>query len=288
MDPALEALLDAADVVSRRDHPDLAATFDYALRRGQIEPVLPGVYARTHHKSVPEVRIEALRRYEPRAVLLADAAARHTFRPALPVTSVTAAVPRRLRPQPGFRFVRRTVPDQLVTEVGGVRTVVPALAAIEAGPDVVDDALRRGVFDLDAMWAAFDATRRWRGADQRRQLVEESSGNPWSAAERRFHRLLRAAGLGGWRPNHLIGDHPVDVVFIAQRLAVEIDGRHFHGEATFEKDRWQQNAMVLAGWRVLRFTWAMLEQHPDRVVKTVEAALTSPDGKKRGNQAGDR
>ena len=45
------------------------------------------------------------------------------------------------------------------------------------------------------------------------------------------------------------------------------------GDATFEKDRWQQNELVLAGWRVLRFTWTMIESYPERVVATVRTAL---------------
>ena len=58
-----------------------------------------------------------------------------------------------------------------------------------------------------------------------------------------------------------------------RQSAAEIDGRHFHGDAHFERDRWQQNAIVLAGWRILRFTWTMLEKYPDRVMDTVHRAL---------------
>ena len=165
------------------------------------------------------------------------------------------------------------MPAGLVTEIDEVLVAKPALAAIESGPDVVDFALRERAMTLDELWAAYEATRRWRHSADRRRLVEESSNNPWSAAERQFHRLLRAAGIIGWRGNYDVAGHPVDVVFVEERLAVEIDGRHFHGEATFEKDRWQQNALVLAGWRVLRFTWTMIESYPERVVATVRTAL---------------
>lgn len=209
----------------------------------------------------------------PEAALLAEAAARVQFWPALEVELVTAATPGRVAPQHGFRFIRRTVPAGLVTEINEVRVAKPALAAIESGPDVVDYALRERATTLDELWAAYEATRRWRHSADRRRLVEESSTNPWSAAERQFHRLLRAAGIAGWRGNYDVAGHPVDVVFVEDRLAIEIDGRHFHGDATFEKDRWQQNALVLAGWRVLRFTWSMIESHPERVVATVRTAL---------------
>jgi hypothetical protein len=42
----VNALLQAADgLVSRRDHPDLAGSFDWLLRAGRLTAVLPGVYA---------------------------------------------------------------------------------------------------------------------------------------------------------------------------------------------------------------------------------------------------
>lgn len=273
MHPALAAHFATSDVLIRQSDPAMIGIIDYALRLREIEAVLPGVYAQTGHRAFTGVRIAALRAYEPKAVLLAHSAARHSFWPSLPATTVTAAVPRRLSQQPGFRFIRRTVPPDLVTELNGTRLVTPALAALEAGADVVDHGLREKAFTLQQLAEAYEATRQWRGLANRRRLVEESSDNPWSAAERQFHRMLRAGGITGWRGNHPVGDHPVDVAFPAERLAIEIDGKHFHGDATFEKDRWQQNALVLAGWRVLRFTWTMIDNYPERVIGTVRKVL---------------
>lgn len=57
-------------------------------------------------------------------------------------------------------------------------------------------------------------------------------------------------------------------------LALEIDGRlHETDREIFETDRWRQNHLVLQGWRVLRYTWAMLQQHPEVVVEDVNRAL---------------
>jgi very-short-patch-repair endonuclease len=41
----------------------------------------------------------------------------------------------------------------------------------------------------------------------------------------------------------------------------------------FESDRWRQNALVAQGWRVLRFTWAMLCDHPEAFISGVLDAL---------------
>ena len=54
---------------------------------------------------------------------------------------------------------------------------------------------------------------------------------------------------------------------------IEVDGRKHHGAEAFESDRWRQNALILAGWTVLRFTWAMLVREPENVVDDVLAAI---------------
>lgn len=66
----------------------------------------------------------------------------------------------------------------------------------------------------------------------------------------------------------------IDIAFGGSKLAVEIDGRlHELDEDLFESDRWRQNALVRAGWRVLRFTWAMVVDHPEMVVQEIRFAL---------------
>jgi very-short-patch-repair endonuclease len=48
---------------------------------------------------------------------------------------------------------------------------------------------------------------------------------------------------------------------------------HETSEDLFESDRWRQNVLVADGWRVLRFTWAMLRDHPEVFVAAVIEAL---------------
>jgi very-short-patch-repair endonuclease len=56
--------------------------------------------------------------------------------------------------------------------------------------------------------------------------------------------------------------------------SVEIDGREFdEGKEVFESGRWQQNDLVLAGWRVLRFTATMVRDHPQIGLRLIERAL---------------
>jgi very-short-patch-repair endonuclease len=69
----------------------------------------------------------------------------------------------------------------------------------------------------------------------------------------------------------------LDFAFVAQRVAIEIDGRAWHTASDrFQNDRSRQNRLVLLGWTVLRFTWADLIGRPDEVIRqvclTVQAA----------------
>jgi very-short-patch-repair endonuclease len=66
----------------------------------------------------------------------------------------------------------------------------------------------------------------------------------------------------------------VDIIFRKLKLVIEIDGRLYHTAAeVFETDRWRQNLLVLNGWLVLRFTWAMIEEHPEKVIAMVPEAI---------------
>ena len=58
------------------------------------------------------------------------------------------------------------------------------------------------------------------------------------------------------------------------RLAIEIDGWAWHTDVDrFRTDRHEGNALVAAGWTVLRFTWHDLTNRPDYVLAQIKAAL---------------
>jgi very-short-patch-repair endonuclease len=109
-----------------------------------------------------------------------------------------------------------------------------------------------------------------------RTLPARSTG--WCAAERLSHRLLRAMQIQGWETNLPVRVHGrlfyIDIAFKQQKLAIEIDGRlHETDEDLFESDRWRQNALVAERWRVLRFTMAMLRDHPEVFIAAILDAL---------------
>jgi len=148
------------------------------------------------------------------------------------------------------------------------------------GGDAIDTCLRSRQARLSDLWAAARAHPHRRGNAELQRLLRDSRDEPWSAAERRGHRLLRQHRIVGWKANHEVRvagrRYFIDIAFPQQMLAVEIDGRfHEDDRDVFEEDRFRQNALVRAGWRVLRFTYAMLVHRPEYVVALIRAALVN-------------
>jgi very-short-patch-repair endonuclease len=211
------------------------------------------------------------------------AAARASYWPSIRLERIDVAVPRKVAERDGFAFNRRSIPADLVVERRGLRFTHPALTAIDLATeehvDSIDIALRTRAATLAGMRDALARTPNRPGNQTRLKLLIESRDEPWSAAERLAHRLLRGAGISGWQSNLpvIVKDKLfyLDIAFRSCRLALEIDGRmHEDDPGLFESDRWRQNALVFAGWRVLRFTWAMLDRHPQSFVDSVQQALT--------------
>lgn len=244
--------------------------------------MLPGIYASPDVAHRWQTRARALTLRHQDAVLLGAAAARISFWPDAPLNHVDAAVYGVLKPQPGFSFHRRHIPAELIAEREGLRHTIPALTAIDlatfACSDAIDIALRARAATLAAMYEALRLTPHRAGNSERLRLLIDSRNEPWSAAERLSHRLLRAAGIKDWQTNMPVYLHGrifyIDIAFKQRKLAIEIDGRlHETDEDLFESDRWRQNALVAAGWRVLRFTWTMLRDHPELFVRAILEAL---------------
>lgn len=124
--------------------------------------------------------------------------------------------------------------------------------------------------------AAAARPRAW-GNVQRRQAVADLGAGAYNAAERRLQQILRRAGITGWAGDQRLdlGEIIVraDVLFRAARLVLEVDGFASHGPDRFQEDRTRQNALVAAGYTVLRFTWWDLVERPGHVAAQVRATL---------------
>jgi very-short-patch-repair endonuclease len=273
----------AADgVIASREHPGLRSAIEWRVRTGELTAVLAGVFAPPETAGLPRTRIAAVAHWDPDAVLTHEAAALSSFWPGIAVPVVRCAVRHERAPRAGFQFSQRQLPAQLIWTRGSLRLTSPALTALDLGEflggSAIDQALRTRSTTLALMHTALALTKGRAGNPKRQELLLDSRDEPWSEAERQLHRLLRAAGIIGWKANRpiLIAGLNVypDIVFRRQRLVIEIDGREFHSDPeVFESDRRRQNLLVLDGWRVLRITWRMITDDPDRVVAMVHDAV---------------
>ncbi len=115
------------------------------------------------------------------------------------------------------------------------------------------------------------------GSPAARRLLQAASDGARSEAERLLLKLLRDAGITGWKANYPVGGYKVDVGFPREKVALEADGWAFHSDPeAFQIDRKRQNAIALLGWQVLRFTWLDLTEHPQRVIAEIAAAIRPP------------
>lgn len=194
---------------------------------------------------------------------------------------VEVTVPARTkpRPQPGIRIRRRDIGhlDRIgqrdIWLTATALTVLETAIALPDGAGFLDRALQRHV-GFDALHRAHCRTLGRRGSPAAGRLLIVAADRAGSVAERLLVRLLRDAAITGWRLDHPFGEFRLDVAFPARRLAIEVDGWAWHVDTDrFRADRRKGNALVTAGWTLLRFTWHDLTTDPSSVIATTQAAL---------------
>jgi very-short-patch-repair endonuclease len=91
-----------------------------------------------------------------------------------------------------------------------------------------------------------------------------------SEAEEVFLALCGRFRLPAPEVNARLEGHEVDFLWRSHRLVAEIDGYAAHGtRSAFHRDRRRDSDLLLAGYRVVRFTWSQLETDPGWVAETV-------------------
>lgn len=182
----------------------------------------------------------------------------------------------------GVRTRRRDLKSTDVVERNGLRVTELAFTVVEAavrrggGVALLDNALQRHT-ELGQLWEAHLRNKGRRGSPAARRLLEAAADGARSAAERLLIELLKSAGITGWKANYPVAGYPVDVAFPHCKVAIETDGYAFHSDPeVFNKDRKRQNAIALAGWQVLRFTWLDLTEYPERVIAEISRAICVP------------
>ena len=286
MDRARELLRLCDGVLCRRLHS--RAPIDTLLARGAVTRVFPGVYVDVDLVASRRTRYAAALAARPKAVLWGDSAVAVLTGDGSPFVQGETIVLAQATPadRPGLRVVKRPIAEADVRLYNGLRCPRAAIVAVEAA--VRDDgrtaemALREGLVGPRELREVLHTFRGSRGQETRERVIVSFADNPWSGGERQLQRVLRAARITGWLANVRLklpaGIYYPDLLFERVRFVVEFDGFAFHSSRdAFEGDRIRQNALVLAGFRVLRFTWRRLRDDPQGIVTEIRNALAADE-----------
>lgn len=195
---------------------------------------------------------------------------------------------RRLDWPAGVRVHRVAIDETCVVRHRGLwvttrsETVLDCMGWLSPGRAAVlgDRALQQGWLTTAHVTRRLEnSPGRW-GNRQLRRLALRLGDRAHAESERRLHAILRRAGISGWVPhlNVVVAGrrYELDVALPDARIAIEVDGYAYHsGDDRFQRDRTRQNALVGAGWRVLRFTWTDLADRPDYVIAQILQLLAA-------------
>lgn len=250
--------------------------------RGWWRPA-PRVYLADGHPWTDRARVRAAGLWAGERGFVSGPAAAwwHGMLDGRPPAAIEVTVPRRcgLRGYRDVRLRRQDLDPRDQRNVRGIWLTDRPLTALETaitvpdGSQFLDRALQRHV-GFEQIRRAYCRRLGAKGGPRIAALLIAAADRADSAAERLVFALLRDAGITGWVRNHPFQKWLVDVAFPAQKLAIEVDGWAWHtGADRFRNDRHKGNALVRAGWRVLRFTWHDLTNRPGYVHAEILAAL---------------
>lgn len=196
---------------------------------------------------------------------------------AIDVTSL-----RRSASVPGLRVHRsRTLTPAEITTLDGLPITTPSRTLIDLQDQLTPHRLRRVVHRaehlrlLDAGTLTPSPGRRSRALRAAAQsLATHDPKITRTEIEERFLALVDHAGLPEPQVNTLLHGYEVDFLWPAHHLIAETDGAATHLTATaFETDRARDAALLLHGYRVVRFTWRQVIDQPQGVAAILAGLL---------------
>lgn len=244
--------------------------------------VAPRVFLAAGHRLTDRARVRAAGLWAgDRGVISGQAAAWWHGMPAIVPARIDVTVSRRLglRGYPGVRIRRRDLPASDTVLSSGIWCTAAPLTVLETaivlpdGSAFLDRALQKHV-RFEHLYQAYCRNMGARGGARIAALLTAAADRADSAAERLLIALLRDAGLTGWERGWPFERWTIDIVFPEAKLAIEVDSWAWHTDVDrFRTDRRKGNALVRAGWQLLRFTWHDLTNRPANVIAEIRAAL---------------
>jgi very-short-patch-repair endonuclease len=252
------------------------STAESMMARGDLRPVLPGVYASPAWPVGRPQLLQAVCQRNEHATLSHTTAGQLWGLRRMSDQRIHVLVPHGCSPMMEGVVVhrcRRIDPVDVVQRADGLRVTSPPRTVFDASA-LLGEAASESVVEqlLDNDWCTFETVRstverlarpgRPGSTVMRRVLL----GRPnWAAAvesdlEMRVVQALRAAGLPEpVRQMQLAlpsGDQiRIDLAYPACRLVIEIDHHFWHaGRRQSERDKRRDRRLAAAGWRVIRIT----------------------------------
>lgn len=254
-----------------------------ALRDGDIVQVAHGKYA---SPTADEARRAAHRLSA--VVTGRSAAAAHGLpmktQPELPEVTVPRNRKVARERREGVDLSWRDIPPGDVSN--GVLRVGPAVIdcarrlPFDEALAIADSALRQGLVGRTTLLRLADQVPTT-GREQALRVAREASGKPSNP----FESVLRAIALDvpglDLQPHVLITEGGLrvapDLVDVERRIVVEAESFAFHGKRkALKRDCERYTALVLAGWRVIRFAWEHVMLEPEYVHACLVAVAAQP------------
>ena len=265
------------------------AAIDHRLRAGKLHVVFRGVYAVGHRALRREGAWWAaiLACGDGAALSHASAAAAWDLRPSRSGRiDVTVPARKRIR-QRGLAAHRpRRIDADEVTRLGGIPITSPARTLLDVSSDglrgrrlaaALDRAERLRILDFAELHRLVARYPHRPGTPEIATLLSHYTADvslTRSELEARFLALCERFELPRPAVNAVVEGHEVDFLWRRAGLIVEVDGYAFHrSPSVFAEDRERDVGLVLAGYRVLRFTWGQVTRRPSYVARAVRRAL---------------
>lgn len=261
------------------------------VRRGHLHPVYRGVYAVGHEALTSAGWFTAAVLACGEGAVLSDyAAAAHVgllaWDDRTPEVTVAHAGGRKLD---GIRVHRRRLDPADVWIRDGLRVTSPARTILDIAATMPAATLRRNVRQAQAeqlvnvrqLLDVLVRHRGHRGAARLRAVVSEGSIPTRSVLEDHVLTLIEEAGIERPEINPLldVGGRRLrpDMLWRAQRVIVECDGRRWHSDPlSRDRDAERQALLEAHGYRVLRVTWGQMHDHQQQTIARIRAAVAVP------------
>jgi very-short-patch-repair endonuclease len=175
-----------------------------------------------------------------------------------------------------------------------VRTLldVARTAPLPISLPIIDAALHQQPWLLEPLKAEANCRGGERGISRAQRAIHLASPEAESPLETLLRLLILLAGLPASDTQVEVRTprktYYADLGYREQRLLLEADGRKHHSEwKKVSDDMVRHNAMVGAGWRVLRFTWSQIMYQPELVIAAISPSALRRRGIGRVNVEDD-